>query len=414
MRAVTRVRIATIAIVVVWIALMIRLMIADVWDETNGMLAFCDPAHPLGFKIHFVLTQSLGFWRPLPTLICVGVLHFIRDFDVNWRILRAVDITMLAGASLFFTRAIERWSERDDVRDLVFTIALLFSGSAVIAAGWYANIFDASALLLLAAGAYLLSRQWFLEAGLVFGVAFFCKETAALAFPFLLLLLAAGRITFRNALRTANPAALLGATYFVLRSRIVAFGSSADVHGFDVRLFLPTLMNLAESFWRQTLKGSGPGIAGFVFLLISIAVLRRPKLIAAAVALIVATAVLYWAMIMPYQNGVLISHLNFIGRLYLIPAALMLVILAIERRTIAIAVLLIPIVFGAYTTYRDHARVQRTYRRIYSTAAKSTTKPLAVDFAEKPLHDTVRSVEIGPIPNAPMKIDERTGRLLFR
>lgn len=414
MRAVTRLRIATVAIVVVWIALMIKLMIADVWDETNGMLAFCDPAHPLGFKIHFVLTQSLGFWRPLPTLICVGVLHFIRDFDVNWRILRAIDIAMLAGASLFFTRAIERWSERDDVRELVFTIALLFSGSAVIAAGWYANIFDASALLLLAVGAYLLSRGWFLEAGLVFGVAFFCKETAALAFPFLLMLLAAGRITFKNTLRTGIPDAIFGASYFVLRSRIVAFGSSSDVHGFDMQLFLPTLMNLAESFWRQTLKGSGPGVIGFAFLLLSIAVLRRPKLIAAALALIVATAVLYWAMIMPYQDGVLMSHLNFIGRLYLIPVALMLVILALERRTIAIAVLLIPIVFGAFTTYRDHARLQRTYRRIYRTAAESKTKPLVVDFAEKPLHDTVRGVEIGAIPNAPVTIDERTGQLRLR
>src|SRR4051794_22922185 len=248
MRPVTRVRIATMAIVLVWVALMIRLMIADVWDETNGMLAFCDPAHPLGFKIHFVLTQSLGFWRPLPTLICVGILHFIRDFDVNWRILRAIDIAMLAGAALLFTRAVERWSERDDRRDLVFTIALLFSGSAVITAGWYANIFDASALLLLTAGAYLLSRGWFLEAGLVFGIAFFCKETAALVFPFLLLLLAAGRLTFRNALRTGIPALILGAIYFAIRSRIVSFGSSSDVHGFDMKLFLPTLINLGESF----------------------------------------------------------------------------------------------------------------------------------------------------------------------
>src|SRR5947207_481086 len=82
------------SVVVIWIALMIRLMIADVWDETNGMLAFCDPARTLGFKVHFVLTQSLGFWRPLPALIAAVLLHFVRDFDVNWRILRGIDIAM--------------------------------------------------------------------------------------------------------------------------------------------------------------------------------------------------------------------------------------------------------------------------------------------------------------------------------
>jgi len=204
------------------------------------------------------------------------------------------------------------------------------------------------------------------------------------------------------------------AASFAIRSRIVAFGSSSDVHGFDIHSFVPTLINLSESFWRQTLKGSGPGIIGFVFLAISLAGLRRPKLIAAAVALILATTVLYWQMIMPYQNGSLMTHLNFIGRLYLIPVALMLVILAMERQTIAICVLLIPIVFGAYTTYRDHARMQRTYRRIYRTALAAKTKPLVIDYAEKPLHDTVRGVDVGPFPNAPVTIDERKGRLVYR
>jgi hypothetical protein len=387
-------------------------MIADVWDETNGMLAFCDPAHSLGFNVHFVLTQSLGFWRPLPTLIAAVLLHFVRDFDVNWRILRGIDMAMLVGAVALFLRAIERSSERDERRDVVFTIALLFSGSAVITAGWYANIFDASALLMLALGTWLLSKERAIEAGVVFGVAFFCKETAALVFPFLLLLLAAGRINLRTAIRAGIPAAIFGAIYFAIRSRIVPFGSSADVHGFATNLFLPTLLNLCESFWRQTLKARD--YVGFAFLLLSLAVLKKPKLIAAAVVLIVASAVLYWGMIMPYQDGVLFSHLDFIGRLYLIPVALMLVMLAMERRTIAMCVLLLPILFGAFTTYRDHARLQRTYKRLYRTALTAKTKPLLVDYTEKPLHDTTRNVEVCACPQAPVKIDERTGRLSYR
>ena len=410
----TRLRIAAIAVALVWLALVTRLMIADLWDETNGMLAFCDPAHTLGWKMHFVLTQSLGFWRPLPTLLAALVLHVVRSFDVNWRLLRFVNAAELLGSVALLTGAIGRWSGRDERRDLVFTVAVLFSGSAIITAGWYANIFDASALLVIAAGLWLLSRGRAIEAGVVFGVAFYCKETTALIFPFLLVLLAAKRITFRDALRCGIPAAILGAIYFAIRARIVPFGSSGDIHGFPLDQFLPTLIGLCESFWRQTLKGSGPGIVGFLFLAFSLAALRKPLLIGAAALFVLAGAVLYWQMFVHYQDGNLISYLNFFGRLYLIPVTLMLVILAVERRTMAMLVLLIPILFGAVQTYRDHARVQRTYRRIYRTAAESKTKPLVVDYAEKPLHDTVRGVEIGAFPNALVRIDVKTGRLLYR
>jgi hypothetical protein len=411
---VTRLRLLAIGAALFWLALIVKLMIADVWDETNGMLLFCDPSHSLGWNVHFVLTQSLGFWRPLPTLIAMAVLHVVRDFDLNWRLLRFFDSLELLGSLALLVDAVTRWSERDDVRDLAFTIAVLFSGGAIITAGWYANIFDATALLVVSAGLWLLARGRAFAAGVVLGVAFFCKETTALVFPFLLALLAAKRITFRDALRSGIPAAILGGIYFAIRSRIVPFGSSSDVHGFQPALFLPTLINLCDSFWRQTLKGNGPGIVGFVFLAISLAALRKPKLIAAAALIVLATTVLYWAMFTPYQGGVLMSHLDFIGRLYLIPVTLMLVLLAIERRTIAIAVLLIPIVWGGVQTYRDHARMQRTYRRIYRTAAESPTKPLVVDFPEKPLHDTVRGVEIGTFPDAHVRIDAKTGRLLYR
>jgi len=410
---VTRLRLAAIAVALLWLALITRLMIADLWDETNGMLLFCDPAHSFWWNVQFVLTKSLGFWRPLPTLLAMFVLHFVRSFDVNWRILRFVDAFELLGSVALLVDAITRWSRRDETRDLVFVIAVLFSGSGIIIAGWYANVFDASALLVIAAGLALLARGRALAAGVVFGVAFFCKETTALIFPFLVALLAARRITFRDALRSGIPAAILGAIYFAIRSRIVPFGSSSDVHGFPLDQFLPTLINLCESFWRQTLKGNGPGVVGFVFLLVSLAALRKPRLIGAAALLVLASAVLYWQMTVMYQGDVLMSHLDFFGRLYLIPATMLLVLLAIERQTVAMVVLLIPILFGGYQTYRDHARMQRTYRRIYRTAAESKTKPLIIDYPEKPLDDVVRGIKIGTFPNAHVRIDAKTGRLLY-
>lgn len=400
---------ATWAAIAIWIVFAIRLMIADVWDETNGMLAFSSAAMTYGAKLKFVLTQSLGFWRPLPTLLVATILHFIPDFDVSWRILRAINIAMIVAAVQILLGAI---AAKGALR-FAMTIALLFSGSAVIAAGWYANIFDASSLLLIAIAVRLLFRDRAIAAGVVIGIAFFCKETTALALPFLLMLFAAGRIPFRQLLRTAIPATLLGAIYFAIRSKIVPFGATGDVHGFVPAQLLPTVINLAESFWRQTLKGAGPGIPGFLFLAMSLIALRRPRLIAAALAFLAATVVIYWGMFGLWQNGELIHHLNFVGRLYLVPATLMLFILALERRTLVIAVLCIPIVFGGITTWRDHARFQRMYKRLYRTAAQATQKPLIVHFPAKPLDDTVRGIKIGDFPAATMTINARTGRFEY-
>jgi hypothetical protein len=432
---------ATLAAIAIWLLFAVRLMIADVWDETNGMLAFSSPATSLADKLQFVLTRSLGFWRPIPTLLVAIVLHFVRDFGVSWKVLRAVNIGLLLGALYVLLHALTVAGGRltgssstanrlpatltvDGGRPTgssstvnrppatLFTIAFLFSGSAVIAAGWFANIFDAAALLMLSVGLSLLLRGRALAAGVVFGVAFFCKESAALGLPFLLVLFASGTITFRQALRAGIPATILGAIYFVIRSKIVSFGGAGDIHGFDASQFLPTIVNLGESFWEQNLKGFG--LLGFLWLAISLAALKRPRLIAAALVFLLATAVIYWGMFNEYQNGILVHHLDFIGRLYLVPASLMLFLLALERRTLAIAVLLIPIVFGGFVTWRDHARFQRMYKRIYRTAAKSSVKPLTVHFPAKPLDDVVRGIKIGDLPDAPVTVDAKTGRLSYR
>jgi hypothetical protein len=410
-------RAATIAAVAVWIAFAIRLMIADVWDETNGMLAFSSAAMPLLDKVRFVLTQSLGFWRPLPTLLVTVVLHFVRDFDVSWRVLRAVNAAMLLTTLWLFWRTLTETDGDEPAnrarRMFALTIAFLFSGSAVITAGWYANVFDASALLLIAVALRLLLRGRALTAGGILGAAFFCKETTALALPFLVMLFAARRITFRQLLRAGIPAALLGAVYFFIRSKIVPFGSAGDVHGFSAGQLLPTLAHLAESFWRQTLKGNGPGVLGFVWLALSLAALRKPRLIGATVLFLLATGLIYWGMFGEYQRGILMHHLDFAGRLYLIPAALLLFLLALERQTLAIAVLCVPILLGGYTTWRDHARFQRTYKRIYRTASTAKQKPLLVHFPTKPLEDTVRGIRIGDFPASPVKVDPVTGRLSY-
>ncbi|HEX8251675.1 MAG TPA: hypothetical protein VF846_00900 [Thermoanaerobaculia bacterium] len=421
---------ATLAAVLLWLAFVVRLMIADVWDETNGMLAFSSPAMTFGAKLQFVLTQSLGFWRPLPTLLVATILHFVRDFDLSWRVLRGVNICMLLATLWLLRSALWRTGNpacppvdeapsatatedrQDCLSSTLFTAGFLFSASAIITAGWFANVFDASAMLLIAFALSLLLRGRDLAAGVTIGIAFFCKESAALALPFLLVLLASGRITFRQTLRAGIPAAILGAIYFAIRSRIVPFGGEGDIHGFAAAQLAPTFLNLAESFWEQTLKWRG--FLGYLWLAVSIAALRRPRLIAAALLFFCATGLIYWGMFGEYQNGVLIHHLDFVGRLYLVPATLMLFLLALERRTIAIAILLLPIVFGGFVTYRDHARFQRMYKRIYRTARQATVKPLTVHYPAKPLDDVVRGVKVGDIPDASVTVNATTGRLGYR
>lgn len=393
-----------------WIVFAVRLMIADVWDETNGMLAFSSAAMTLTAKWKFVLTQSLGFWRPLPTLIVATVLHAFPDFNVSWRILRVLNIALLLGAVSFLLSAIDA---KGFLR-FVMTVALLFSGSAVIVAGWYANIFDASSLFLIAIAIRLLFRGRDVAAGVILGIAFFCKETTALALPFLVMLFAAERITFRQLLRSAIPASILGAIYFALRAKIVPFGAAGDIHQFVLSELPPTVINLASSFWFQTMKSSALGIIGVIIFVASLIALKRVRVIAAALAFFGATAVIYWGMFSLWQDGQLIHHLNFIGRLFLIPAALMLVLFAIEKRTIAIALLCIPILFGGIATWRDHARFQRMYKRLYRTAEQATQKPLIVHYPEKPLDDTVRGIKVGDYPTATMKVNARNGRFEYR
>jgi hypothetical protein len=397
--------VATYLVIGGWIAAVGFLMVADVWDETNGMLAFSTGETPLTGKLAFVLTQPLGFWRPIPALVDAAILHVVTDFDVSWRVLRAINIALLLGTLALFWKTLELVG----VQRFVLTVAFLCSGSGVIVAGWYANVFDAAALAFIAVGLFRLVRGHERSAGVLFGLACFCKESAALVLPFLLVLVAAGHISTDKVRRAALPAAALGGLYFALRSLLIAFGGPGDIHGFHAAELPPTMLWLAESFWEQNLKA--PGVIGLIALTASLAVLRRPRVIGAVLLFLMATAVVYSGMLVEHQSGVIVHHLNFVGRLYLIPTGLFLFLLALERRALVIACLSPVIVFGGVVTYLDHLRFQNTYRQIYRTAERASA-PLVVDFARKPLDDPVRGIRIGDFPDAPFAIDPRSGLLV--
>ena len=398
----------TAALVAIWVAAMVRLMIADVWDETNGLVAF--HAMPLGQLVETALLRSLGFWRPVPTLVAALVIR-ATPFDVAWRLLRGLNIILILGAALMCARALGVWTGASWRRTALFTLTTLYSAAAILCAGWYANIFDVAALLLLSAAIFLIARERFVAAGVVMGIAFFCKETAALALPFLLLLVAAGRMSLRNALRCGIPAAALGAVYFSLRSRVIPFGSTGDVHQFLPKDFLPTILGISDAWWTQTLWGAGPGI-GLAIFAASFFAFRTWRTRAAFLLFVLAAAVLYWSMFATYQDGVLMHYLMFVPRLLLIPVTLTLFAVALEDRRWALALLAIPLLYGAITTYRRYERFQRSYKQIYKEARRTEVKPLRVHYPMKPLADPVRGIEIGDLPDAQVKMDPASGRLV--
>lgn len=404
-------RIATYAIVVLWIAAMARLFIADVWDETNALVVFGDPHVSAGQLIAMILKTPLPFWRPIPTIFAALTIHAL-PFAIAWPLLRIVNMLMIISAMALLVRALRAWAGEDARRDFLFVFATLFSAGSIIVAGWFANIFDASVLLLMACGLVLITRRWFLEAGLVFGFAFFFKETAVMALPLLLLLFAIDRIKFRDAIRVTIPTLALGVVYFVLRSLVVPFGSAADTHQFRLAMLIPTASGLAESYWRETLWGA-PTILGYIVFLFSILAMRGWRAKVAFAAFTGAAIVIYLEMFASYQGNALIHYLIFVPRLYFIPATLTLFVFALDRRWWAVAILALPLLIGATGTYIRYERFQRSYRNLYRFA-RTAPKPVRIDYAMKPLHDPARGIEIGDFPDAKLRIDPVNGLLVKR
>jgi hypothetical protein len=400
---------ATYAIVIVWIAAMARLFIADVWDESSALAVFGDAHQSAWQLVLMILKTPLPFWRPIPTIVAALTIHILPS-DIAWPFLRIVNMLMILGAVVLMVRALTNWAGRDDRRDFVFVFATLFSAGSIIVSGWFANIFDASVLLLAAWGLLLVTRGWFLEAGFVFGFAFFFKETAAMVLPLLLLLIAIDRLKLRDAIRIAIPAIAIGILYFGLRSLVVPFGSAADTHQFQLSMLLPTAKGLIESYWRETLWGS-PGPIGYIVFAFSLAAMRTWRARAAFVVYVLAAIVMYLSMFAVYQGHDLIHYLMFVPRLYFVPVTLTLFVFAVDKRWWAIAILAIPLLFGAIGTYMRYERFQRSYRNLYRYAA-TAPKPVKIDYAAKPLHDPRRGIDIGDFPDAPVRLDPVNGLLV--
>src|SRR5687767_15382550 len=103
-------RAGTVALVLAWLLAVGRWMVADVWDETNALVAFGSSTWTTGEALRFVLTQSMGIWRPLPPALAVLVIRGIGDPGSAWIVMRALNVVLLLSSLGLFVVAMNRWA----------------------------------------------------------------------------------------------------------------------------------------------------------------------------------------------------------------------------------------------------------------------------------------------------------------
>lgn len=402
------------ALIVCWIWLVNGLMIIDVWDETNIFIVLDRPpfaTSSVSKSVGYVWTHFLGLYRPFATTI----LLVAGKWGLGFVELRYVNVLFLLMGVGLFAVALKKHFAVPSFWVVIFALLTLTSASSVITIGWFANIFDASCLFFIALGFFLILEEKKVWGCIAVGLAFFCKEIAILSIPFLFVLRSQKKLSLKSLSLIVASILMIAMCYGFIRQGIVALGSDADIHKFSREVFFSSTSIFMESFWLQNTK-FGPDsfqhYIGYLFFLFSFFCIHGYKNRLIFISIFLISAVAYWGMF-AYQNDIVISSLNFVGRLYLIPSTLALFLIIADGRRIGVLVLAFPIVAGAATTYRDHVRFQELYQSIFSMAVDNAT-PLVIDYAEKPLSDLKRRVEIGNYPDAKLAIDQRNARLFVR
>ncbi|MEK7989606.1 MAG: hypothetical protein VSS52_001245 [Thiotrichaceae bacterium] len=395
-----------------WLILLKPLMIIDVWDESNFLIYFYSQSNSLWEKLIIIWTQPLGnLYRPIPISIATLVLEQTTFSGSAWHILRMVNIGLLLSTLIFILQVFQRWQLKAYLFP-IFTILFLFSSSGLITATWYANLFDASSLFLLSLALLLLSYQAFFLAGVAVGMSFFCKEINLIFIPFLIILYLNQKMDLKSLIKLFSTAFILGGSYWILRFTMIDLGSEADIHDFAFNKFLPSFIGFIDSFWWQNMLREHADWIGITCFGLSLLAFKTYLNRLLFMGLLLMTMFIYWGMFAYYQHDV-ISHLNFIGRLYLIPVTLLLIGLALWARPIIFLLIAIPILFGGWQTYQAHQRFQTTYLEIVELAQQQQDM-LFVDYKDNPLYDSFRNIQIGDYPNAKYKINLKTGELEIR
>lgn len=401
----------------IWLIMISGLMVTDVWDETNALLLFA--SEPLASMNVFEAMPAvwlqqlpLDIYRPLGSSLALGLgklsggsFLFLRYFNA---------LLMLCSVGLLARALVLRY-EIDNGRAIAFFAILLFSASSLITATWFANVFDAACLFFLALAIRLYVSRQLAACGVSFALAVFCKESYVLAFPLFGWLLwedfpHTNAEEKRARLWLAISMFGVSAVYWWARHTLIPIGSEADIHGFDIDVYAASYTSFIAGFPAQSssfVHGGAMFWTG-IAAMIALVVLTRsfgPKF--TVLAILGLCGPVYWGMF-GYQGDNVMSHHNFVGRLYLIPFALTLFILFARAPRPAILLIALFSVWGMGVTWRQHFEFQQTYAEIYRLA-ESTEGTLVVHYPEKPLDDFRRDISIGDYPNAALRIDREGG-----
>lgn len=405
---------STAILVFIWFLSFYNLLIVDVWDETAGLLIISENHLPSIVYENIPITQEqIIFRRPLTGLIFYSILKLKLPYDVCWKLLRAMNAAFVLFSLFFLIEIIKYYKGKDLLQQLLLTAIFLFSGSSIITISWFANMYDASSLFLLALGLYLfLVKKHYKISSIILGLSFFCKETGILVYFMLILFSLTGFVSKQKLILAISISFFIGLIYFFIRSSFIPLGSSLDIHGFNLELLLPSLTGWLESFWWQNMKREEAEAAGWVFLLISIIAIRNGFAMISVIGILLFSGVLYWEMTANYQNHILLSSHNFIGRLYLIPFFFILLIIALYSHNILLIILAIPVLSGGFATYNDHYHFQKAYLNAYQKA-HSAHKEILIkqDGIGIVFHDPKRKIKYGNLNTYHYYFDIKTGAI---
>jgi hypothetical protein len=405
-----------LALAIAWLILISNLMIADVWDETNALVIL--HAEPIASaslfdaaKMFWLQELPLDIYRPLGSTFFIVIAKLTNGSFVFLRYVNAAFI--LAAAALFSSVLHQQGANKE--RALAFYAIFLFSSSALITAGWFANIFDASCLFFLALATRFYSSKNYLAYGVAMVLAIYCKEAYVLSIPFFFLAIYQAKDTNIKAIALVSLALItFSAIYWLARQSVSPLGSDADIHGFSTENFLLPSLSFLSGFWFQFSKFSPSSaivMVGMATVILSVAGLKSMAGKITMMAIYLMSAVIYWGMFGFQGDNIITAH-NFVARLYLIPFVLGLYLICKEGTKPTILAVALLSIWGMGLTYRDHVVFQNSYLQLYKLSNESDEQVL-VHYPEKPLVDNRRNLLIGDFPEASIRLNPQSGAIEF-
>jgi len=400
----------------VWLIALTRLMIAPVWDETifYGLVA----GQAKLSQAILACWTSFPLYRPLMTTFLAVTLKAL-PFDWAWPILRVVNMLLIAAAFTALLQAARIfWQGKYQAPlpapiTLLYWLAIFSSPAVLIVGGWYANIFDAACFFFMACGIWAYSKERAYLAGLLFGLAWFCKEAAVFIAPLLAYLFVALPRYRKILLRAFGIYLLFGIAYWSMRSVVVPLGSQHDVHAISPAFIWPAMKAVMVRMWMPGVSSFPAEVGIGASLLVLIA--ARNGLYAGLVFAVYLAATLVYAGMLPgdaaYTSYPLIGPTIFAARLFYMPAGILLFGLLMTGRRAPLLVVIFIYLAALPVQFKWQGDFQRVYHAIYALGDNEAA-PVVIHIANTSSAQPMpkyRNVIMADMPNADYEFNERDG-----